>query len=212
MEAPGAALFDRLKGALGGSLPLIAEDLGVITDKVEKLRNAFEMPGMRVLQFGFADRGAHMHLPHRYVSNMVVYTGTHDNNTTLGWWREAGSDDRNNLLTYLGPLPHDNDVVWAMIRAAERSVAAICILPLQDVLHLGGEGRMNTPAVPENNWAWRYAPDALHPDFATQLRAITEQTDRDGYVPEPEEEIASPKPVEALEAAAAAEQAAAGAV
>ncbi len=200
VEAPGAALFDRLKGALGGSLPLIAEDLGVITDKVEKLRNDFEMPGMRVLQFGFASRGAHMHLPHRYVPNMVVYTGTHDNNTTLGWWREAGEDDRRNLLTYLGPLAHENDVVWSMIRCAERSVAAICIVPMQDLLHLGGDGRMNTPAVPENNWAWRYAPEALHPDLSTQMAAITEQTDRDGYVPPPEDEDKR-EPIRALEAA-----------
>ncbi len=163
IEAPGHALFDRLKSALGGSLPFIAEDLGVITDKVEKLRTDFDMPGMRVLQFGFAGRGAHLHLPHKYVPNMVVYTGTHDNNTTLGWWRDAPELDRNNLLTYLGPLAHENDVVWAMIRAAERSVASICLIPIQDLLHLGSEGRMNTPSVPENNWTWRYSPASPPP-------------------------------------------------
>ena len=200
IEAPGHALFDRLKSALGGSLPFIAEDLGVITDKVEKLRTDFDMPGMRVLQFGFSGRGAHLHLPHKYVPNMVVYTGTHDNNTTLGWWREAPEVDRNNLLTYLGPLAHDNDVVWAMIRAAERSVAAICLLPIQDLLHLGAEGRMNTPSVPENNWTWRYRPEWLHPDIAAQLRHITEQCDRDAYVPEPIEEALAPRPAEAMEA------------
>ncbi len=199
VEAPGHALFDRLKAALGGSLPFIAEDLGVITDKVEKLRTDFDMPGMRVLQFGFAGRGAHLHLPHKYVPNMVVYTGTHDNNTTLGWWLEAPQTDRNNLQTYLGPLAHDNDVVWAMIRAAERSVAAICLLPLQDLLHLGAEGRMNTPSVPENNWAWRFAPEALHPDIALQLRHITEQTDRDAYVPDEVEAQVVPRPSEAME-------------
>ena len=199
VEAPGHALFDRLKAALGGSLPLVAEDLGVITDKVEKLRTDFDMPGMRVLQFGFAGRGAHIHLPHKYVTNMVVYTGTHDNNTTLGWWREAGELDRSSLLTYLGPLPHENDVVWAMIRAAERSVAAICLLPIQDLLHLGSEGRMNTPSVPQDNWTWRMRPDALHPDIAIQLRHITEMCDRDAFVPEELDTSALPKPTEALE-------------
>ncbi len=199
IEAPGHALFDRLKSALGGSLPFIAEDLGVITDKVEKLRTDFDMPGMRVLQFGFAGRGAHLHLPHKYVPNMVVYTGTHDNNTTLGWWRDAPELDRNNLLTYLGPLAHDNDVVWAMIRAAEHSVASICLIPIQDLLHLGSEGRMNTPSVPENNWTWRYSPTALHPDIALQLRHLTEQCDRDSYLPEPIEQALVPPPPQAME-------------
>ena len=198
VEAPGFALFDRLKAALGGALPLIAEDLGVITDKVDKLRCDFSMPGMRVLQFGFAGRGAHLHLPHRYDRNTVCYTGTHDNDTTLGWWRSTGDDDRKNLLTYLGPLNHPNDVVWAMIRCAERSVAAICIVPLQDLLHLGDEGRMNTPGAPENNWTWRYQPDALHPDLATQLRHITEECDRDAYVPDEVLADAQPAPPEAL--------------
>ncbi len=144
VEAPGFALFDRLKAALGGSLPLIAEDLGVITDKVDKLRCDFGMPGMRVLQFGFSGRGAHLHLPHKYDRNTVCYTGTHDNDTTLGWWQSAGDNDRRNLVTYLGPLAHPHDVVWAMIRCAERSVASICIIPLQDLLHLDSSARMNT--------------------------------------------------------------------
>jgi 4-alpha-glucanotransferase len=198
VEAPGFALFDRLKSALGGSLPLIAEDLGVITDKVDKLRCDFGMPGMRVLQFGFGGRGAHIHLPHKYDRNTVCYTGTHDNDTTLGWWQTAGENDRRNLVVYLGPLAHPNDAVWAMIRCAERSVAAICIVPLQDLLHLGSEGRMNTPGAPENNWTWRYGRDALHPDFATQLRFITEECDRDAYVPEVEDSEAPPNPTEAL--------------
>ena len=200
VEAPGFALFDRLKSALGGSLPFIAEDLGVITDKVDKLRCDFSMPGMRVLQFGFAGRGAHLHLPHKYDRNTVCYTGTHDNDTTLGWWLNAGEDDRKNLLTYLGPLAHPNDVVWAMIRCAQRSVAAICIIPLQDLLHLGPEGRMNTPGAPENNWTWRYHPDALHPDIGMQLRHITEECDRDAYIPESaaQEILSMPSPPEAL--------------
>ncbi len=162
IEAPGFALFDRLKAALGGALPLIAEDLGVITDKVDKLRCDFGLPGMRVLQFGFAGRGAHLHLPHKYDRNTVCYTGTHDNDTTLGWW-----------------------------------MSSICILPVQDLLHLGDDGRMNTPGAPENNWTWRYHTDALHPDLSLQLRHITEECDRDAYVPE-EALDEMPAPPEAL--------------
>jgi len=185
VEAPGQKLFERLKSELG-ELPFIAEDLGLITQTVEELREHFKMPGMRVLQFGFSDRGAHMHLPHRFVSNMVAYTGTHDNNTTLGWWREQLNDgDRLTVQDYLGPMHHPNDIVWAMIRSVESSVAALCIVPLQDLLHLGSEGRMNTPADPNGNWVWRYSPDALHPDLAHKLATITTLSDRDNFVPVP---------------------------
>jgi len=180
--APGYALFNRLKEVFG-ELPFIAEDLGLITPEVDELRLHFEMPGMRVMQFGFADRGGHLHLPQSFTPNTVVYTGTHDNNTTLGWWRDdTGEHEREHLQTYLQPIHHDGEVVWAMIRAAARSVANICIFPLQDVLHLGSEARMNTPAASDGNWAWRYGQHALHPDFATQMAALMEMTDRDGYV------------------------------
>ena len=187
VKAPGHELFKRLKEVFG-ELPFIAEDLGLITPEVDELREHFSMPGMRVLQFGFIDRGSHIHLPQNFVPNMVVYTGTHDNNTTLGWWREDTSEsERKHLQTYLQPIEHDGEVVWALIRAAARSVANICIIPLQDVLHLGSEARMNTPAAGSGNWTWRYGLDALHPDFATQLADLVEMTDRDGYVlPEPE--------------------------
>ncbi|HEY8996643.1 MAG TPA: 4-alpha-glucanotransferase [Edaphobacter sp.] len=187
VKAPGHALFERLKEVFG-DLPFIAEDLGLITPEVDELRLHFQMPGMRVLQFGFSDRGSHLHLPQSFVPNTVVYTGTHDNNTTLGWWsNDASEQERDHLQTYLQSIHHDGEVVWAMIRAAARSVANICIFPLQDVLHLGSEARMNTPAAGEGNWAWRYGLNALHPDFATQLAALMEMTDRDGYVlPEPE--------------------------
>jgi 4-alpha-glucanotransferase len=139
---------------------------------------------MRVMQFGFGDRGGHLYLPHEFVPNCVVYTGTHDNNTTLGWWRDnANHTERENLQTYLHPIEHDADVVWAMIKSAAGSVAETCIFPLQDVLHLGSEARMNTPALAGGNWGWRYQSDALHPDLARKLAAIMEMTDRDGYVP-----------------------------
>ncbi len=189
IKAPGRQLFNRLKELFAdatGKMPFVAEDLGVITHEVDELRRDFDMPGMRVMQFGFGDRGGHMYLPHEFVPNCVVYTGTHDNNTTLGWWKDnANSVERENLQTYLHPIVHDADVVWAMIKAAAASVAETCIFPLQDVLHLGSEARMNVPAMADGNWAWRYRSDALHPDLAVKLAAIMEMTDRDGYVPPP---------------------------
>ena len=180
VKAPGHALFNRLK-EIFGELPFLAEDLGVITPEVDELREFFGMPGMRVLQFGFAERGEHLYLPHRYVTNTVVYTGTHDNNTTLGWWREdATPDERTHVQIYTRPIEQDGDVVWAMIKLAATSVANVCVFPMQDILHLGSEARMNTPGAGEGNWTWRYRPDALHPDFASKLCDITEMTDRDG--------------------------------
>lgn len=182
VKAPGHELFQRLKDVFG-ELPFIAEDLGLITPEVDELRERFGMPGMRILQFGFSDRGAHLYLPHEYVPNTVAYTGTHDNNTTLGWWKEgATAEERANLQIYLQTIEHDGDIVWAMIRAAARSVANLCIFPMQDILHLGSEARMNTPSESSGNWAWRYGMNALHPDFAIKLAALMEMTDRDGYV------------------------------
>lgn len=181
VKAPGHELFQRLKDVFG-ELPFIAEDLGLITKEVNELREHYGMPGMRILQFGFADRGAHLYLPHRFVTNTVVYTGTHDNNTTLGWWKEDTTpEERKNVQAYLQPIEHDGEVVWAMIRAAAGSVADVCIFPMQDILQLGSEARMNTPAAGAGNWTWRYAPDALHPDFSVKLAKLMEMTDRDGF-------------------------------
>ena len=193
VKAPGHELFQRLREVFG-ELPFIAEDLGLITPEVDELREHFGMPGMRILQFGFSERGSHLYLPHRFVPNTVVYTGTHDNNTTLGWWREnTGEMERANAQTYLQTIEHEGDIVWAMMRAAERSVANVCILPMQDVLHLGSEARMNTPAAGAGNWTWRYDLDALHPDFAMKLAALMEMTDRDGYeAPKEGEEAGKP--------------------
>jgi 4-alpha-glucanotransferase len=138
---------------------------------------------MRILQFGFSDRGSHIYLPHQYVPNTVAYTGTHDNNTTLGWWRGgATSEEMANLETYLGPLASDTDIVDAMMRTAARSVANVCIFPMQDILGLASEGRMNTPAAGHGNWTWRYSKDALRPEIAAGLAKLMEMTDRDGYV------------------------------
>jgi 4-alpha-glucanotransferase len=181
IKAPGHDLFQRLKEVLG-DLPFVAEDLGVITKEVDELRQFYGMPGMRILQFGFSDRGAHLYLPHRYVPNTVAYTGTHDNNTTLGWWLDDISPhERINVQAYLQNIEHDGDIVWATIRAVARSVANFAIFPLQDILHLGSEARMNTPSAGEGNWTWRYHPEALHPDFAAKMAQLMELTDRDGY-------------------------------
>jgi 4-alpha-glucanotransferase len=180
VKAPGAALFTALKGKLG-DLPIIAEDLGMITREVDALREQFGFPGMRVLQFGFSDRPAHNYLPHRYVTNTVVYTGTHDNDTTLGWW-EHGVTEKERQAVYVYLNPAQNDVVWTLIRAASNSVADVCIFPVQDVLVLGSEARMNTPSTPENNWTWRMAPDALSGQQAHGLAQLAEVTDRDGWV------------------------------
>jgi 4-alpha-glucanotransferase len=182
VNAPGHELFQRLKEVFG-ELPFVAEDLGLITPEVEELRERFGMPGMRILQFGFSDRSAHLYLPHEFVPNTVAYTGTHDNNTTLGWWRDgATAEERVNVETYLQPIHDDGEIVRAMMRAAARSVANLCIFPMQDVLHLGSEARMNTPAAGSGNWTWRYALGALDPAIAEELAALMAMTDRDGYV------------------------------
>ena len=176
IKAPGTELFARLRQEFG-ELPLIAEDLGVITPDVEELRTSFGMPGMRVMQFGFSDPGAHLHLPHRLVENMVIYTGTHDNNTTLGWYRQIGEAERQAVHAYLG-AHGEREVVRAMIRSAGTSVGRLCLIPLQDILGLGAEARMNTPAEADGNWCWRFAPDALQPAIAEELHALTAVTDR----------------------------------
>jgi len=179
MKALGTEFFAHLYRELG-DLPLLAEDLGMITPEVEQMRRSFGLPGMRVMQFGYGDRGAHIHLPHRCEENMVIYTGTHDNNTTLGWWHGTNGVERAAIAAYLHP--GDDGIVWAMMRGAATSVARLCLFPLQDVLGLDADARMNTPAQLDGNWVWRYRPDALEPWIAEKLAALTEVTDRDGYV------------------------------
>ena len=181
VKAPGLKLFHALETALG-PLPLVAEDLGMITPEVEGLRLELGMPGMRVLQFGFGNRGAHMHLPHRFSPATVAYTGTHDNDTTQGWWNAASKAEHTAAETYLGPIPVVNGVarpVWPLIRAAEDSVAEIAILPAQDLLELGSEARMNTPAVPTGNWSWRAPEGCWTEALAARLAALAQVTDRD---------------------------------
>ncbi len=178
IQCPGAKLFTALAEALG-PIPFIAEDLGLITPEVDQLRQQFAMPGMRILQFGFGNRGAHNYLPHRFEPNTVVYTGTHDNDTTAGWWANgANPQERAAVRIYTG-TSGDQPIVWPLIRAAAESVADTCIFPLQDILSLGSEARMNTPAHTGDNWSWRFTRGAIRKEHAEQLAAITELTDRD---------------------------------
>ncbi|HLW55337.1 MAG TPA: 4-alpha-glucanotransferase [Candidatus Angelobacter sp.] len=176
---PQDDLFRVLRERLG-ELPFIAEDLGMITPAVHAMRDRLAIPGMKVLQFAFGDPGAHIYLPHNYVPNCVVYTGTHDNDTTRGWWESGARDDeRSHAEAYLGPLPEGADgVVWAFIRAALASVARLAIVPLQDVLVLGADARMNTPSLHDGNWGWRYQPGVLTEKIASRLRELTEMCDR----------------------------------
>ncbi|MBB6143508.1 4-alpha-glucanotransferase [Silvibacterium bohemicum] len=177
IKAPGAELFQKLRDELG-ELPFIAEDLGVITPEVDALREHFNFPGMRIFQFGFSDKHAHNYLPHHYVTNCVVYTGTHDNNTTRGWWdEEATKVEKDAAKAYLGT--NKKDFVWDMIRGAEASVADLCLVPVQDILDLGTEARMNMPSRAGGNWSWRCPEGKLTAEIAAELAAISEVTDRD---------------------------------
>ncbi len=154
LKGPGKPLFDAITSALG-ELPIIAEDLGFITQDVHDLRAALGYPGMKILQFAFGGDGEHEFLPHTYERNVIVYSGTHDNDTARGWWDKAKESERKFAGTYLACGAHD--VHWAMIRAALESVANIAIFPLQDVLGLGSEHRMNTPGtLGGDNWTWRF--------------------------------------------------------
>ena len=176
VKGPGMDLFSALAEALG-PLPLVAEDLGVITAEVDALRMESGLAGMKVMQFGFGSKDAHPHLPHRFTRGTVGYTGTHDNDTTQGWWETAGKTEHAAVEAYVGPV-HGRPVL-PLIRALEASVAEIAIMPAQDLLELGSEARMNTPAVPSGNWSWRAAPGAWTPEMAAQLKALADVTDRD---------------------------------
>ena len=176
IDGPKDDLFLHVREALGG-LPFIAEDLGYITPDVHELRERLSIPGMAVLQFGFGDPGAHIYLPHTFTKAKVVYTGTHDNDTVLGWWNSAATEqERRYAQLYLGKC--EDGVNWGMIRAAMNSVAALSVIPLQDVLGLGSEGRMNVPSSGDGNWCWRYKGDMLRPGLAEKLATLAEVSDR----------------------------------
>jgi 4-alpha-glucanotransferase len=173
---PDKSLFKALRDALG-KLPFIAEDLGYITREVHELRKSLDIPGMKILQFGFCNEGAHIYLPHQYEPNCVVYTGTHDNDTTVGWWNNSATEEEKNLASaYLGIA--EDGVHWAFNRAALTSVANACIIPVQDILGLGSEARMNVPSESDGSWTWRLPAGALTAEHAHKLATLVEITDR----------------------------------
>ncbi len=171
VTGPGQALFTALKDALG-ELPVIAEDLGVITPDVDELRLANDLPGMKVLQFAFAGGADDPYLPHNYPHECVVYTGTHDNDTTAGWYTQAPEKERDHVRRYLAR--GDESVPWELLRLAQASVADTAIAPLQDVLGLGSEARMNTPGTAGGNWTWRFEWQDVPHWVAPQLRELAE--------------------------------------
>lgn len=172
---PGTALFRAVEAELG-TLPLIAEDLGLITPEVEALRDELGFPGMRVLHFAFGDDEGNPHLPANHAANSIAYTGTHDNDTSRGWWKAAGKAERTGLRR-LTEAP-EAEIHWGMIETVFRSDAAVAIVPLQDVLGLGSEARMNTPGTAEGNWGWRVSAGALTPALAARLREVTASAGR----------------------------------
>lgn len=182
VEAPGRELFAAVRKALG-ELPIIAEDLGVITPDVVALRDEFGFPGMRILQFGFGSDTNNTHLPHNYAPNVVAYTGTHDNDTTAGWFRSGAGEgstrtakrierERAFCLNYLNT--NGKEIHWDFIRAVWASVAHTAVVPLQDVLGLGTEARMNLPNSAAGNWVWRCQPGALTEKIEIRLSEMTE--------------------------------------
>jgi|HubBroStandDraft_6_1064221.scaffolds.fasta_scaffold87944_2 4-alpha-glucanotransferase len=183
VQGPNASLFQALKSGLG-KLPFIAEDLGYITRAVHDLRKALDIPGMKILQFGFGNKGAHIYLPHKYERDCVVYTGTHDNDTVVGWWNTSASEEEKVLASsYLGI--EEDGVHWAFIRAALTSVANLAIIPAQDVLGLDSSARMNVPSETVGSWTWRLRADALIPELSAKLAQLVEITDRDVCVKQP---------------------------
>lgn len=181
VKGPGAELFNRLYERLG-ELPIIAEDLGVITPEVEALRDGFNLPGMKILQFAFGSGEDNAYLPHNYTPNCVVYTGTHDNDTTLGWFASLEEGEQDAVLAYL-KLKDPVEINWVLIELAFSSTAKMSIVPLQDLLSLGTEARMNTPSKAQGNWTWRFDQASLTPALRQRLLEITKRTDRLFSVP-----------------------------
>jgi 4-alpha-glucanotransferase len=170
LPAYGKELFDTLNYHLG-TLPVIAEDLGVITPDVEALRDGFNLPGMKILQFAFDSSEGNNYLPHAYPHNCIVYTGTHDNDTVLGWFDGASTSDKEFCLRYLNSS--GQNIHWDFMRAAWASVADVAIAPIQDILGLGTDARMNLPGTTANNWQWRVKAELLTPELAEKLASLT---------------------------------------
>lgn len=174
-EGPGAKLFNTIREKLG-ELPIIAEDLGVMTPGVEKLRDDFRFPGMKILQFAFESDAANSYLPHNFTQNCVVYTGTHDNDTTVGWYNSAPEVEKHRVREYT--RSDGSEINWDLIRCGMLSVADQAIFPLQDYMNLNTEHRMNTPGTVKNNWAWRYTPDMLQNVDRNRISYLVQMSNR----------------------------------
>ncbi|MEA1985910.1 MAG: 4-alpha-glucanotransferase, partial [Candidatus Marinimicrobia bacterium] len=175
-RGPGSIFFNFLKAELG-ELPIIAEDLGVITDEVKELRDEFNFPGMKILQFAF-DSENNQFLPHNYdTENCIVYTGTHDNNTTLGWYNnDATENDKNNVSKF---TDYDGDnISWSLIKMAMKSKAMWSIIPMQDILNLDESARMNLPGKAEGNWKWKLENLNIDDEIKNKLNNLTKVTNR----------------------------------
>lgn len=180
VKGPGPKLFNKIKEELG-ELPIIAEDLGVITESVVALRDGFNFPGMKILQFAFQGNYANSFLPHNYTTNnCVVYTGTHDNDTTIGWYKEAPEIEQHRCREYM--KSSGEEINWDMIRTAMLSVANYAIFPLQDIMNLDTEHRMNYPGTVENNWLWRYTDEMLADVDEDRIRHLIELSNRNPRV------------------------------
>ena len=176
VKGPGANLFHALEKKLGKDLPIIAEDLGVITPEVEKLRDSLHLPGMKILQFAF-DGEESSYLPYLYPENCICYTGTHDNDTTVGWYQKASEKARDKVRRYMSC--DGSNIHWDFMRCAISSTARYAIFPMQDVLGYGSDCRMNQPGVAGGNWSWRFQEHVLTQDLAQALRSTCEVYGRD---------------------------------
>ena len=175
VEAPGVELFTTIKEKLG-SLPIIAEDLGLMTQGVEDLRDQFDFPGMKILQFAFDSDETNSFLPHNYPQNCVTYTGTHDNDTTIGWYKSAPDIEQHRAREYT--RSDGSQIQWELIRLGMFSVADQAIFPLQDFMNLETSHRMNTPGTVGNNWLWRYTPEMLQSVDTHRIRKMAEMSNR----------------------------------
>jgi len=183
VKGPGKAFFTAISKEMG-DLPIIAEDLGILTDQVVKLREGLGLPGMKVLQFSFSPDGKNHYIPHNFAdANTVVYTGTHDNDTTMGWYYSAPENEKDYMRRYLNVT--GEDAAWDLIRLAWLSVAGYAIAPIQDLFSMGGEWRMNTPGVPVGNWKFRYKSEMLTSNIAERLAYLGWMYNR---LPEPKPE------------------------
>jgi 4-alpha-glucanotransferase len=176
VKAVGEALFEVLRSHFG-TLPLVAEDLGLITPEVLALRDKYELPGMEILQFAFDSGADNPYLPHNHRKMGVVYTGTHDNDTTLGWFENLPAERQLRVVEYLG-YPHE-PMPWPLVRAALASASQLAIMPMQDILGLGRGQRMNTPGTAEGNWSWRFGWEQLLPDLPERLRRMARMYGRE---------------------------------